>query len=105
MLEPAITGVTALAAASFAGYHAMAPGSQIYGRTLVRGANARQLALTYGITAQMSGRVRDVNTAIALAKKELLRSNMAKQGDVFLLVAGIPFGKRGGTNSLMIQTL
>ena len=47
MLELAITSVTALAAASFAGYHAMAPGSQVYGRTLVRGANSRQLALTY----------------------------------------------------------
>lgn len=47
MLELAITSVTALAAASFAGYHAMAPGSQVYGRTLVRGANPRQLALTF----------------------------------------------------------
>jgi len=44
MLELA---ATALAAASFAGYHAMAPGSQVYGRTFVRGANKRQLALTY----------------------------------------------------------
>ena len=47
MLELAISAATAAAAASFAGYHAMAPGSQIYGRTLVRGANPRQLALTY----------------------------------------------------------
>ena len=47
MLELAITTATAAAAASFAGYHAMAPSSQIYGRTLVRGAHSRQLALTY----------------------------------------------------------
>ncbi len=47
MLELAVTAATTLAAASFAGYHAMAPGSQVYGRSLVRGTNARQLALTY----------------------------------------------------------
>ncbi len=47
MLELAVTAATTLAAASFAGYHAMAPGSQVFGRTLVQGANPRQLALTY----------------------------------------------------------
>ena len=47
MLELAITAATGLAAASFAGYHAMAPTSQLYGSALTRGANPRQLALTY----------------------------------------------------------
>ena len=65
----------------------------------------RQLALTYGVTARLTPRVRDVNTAIALARKELMRTKLAKKGDVFLLVAGIPFGKSGGTNSLTIQTV
>ena len=47
MLKLAVTVATGLAGASFAGYHAMAPRSQLYGRALVRGANPRQLALTY----------------------------------------------------------
>jgi len=47
MLELVLPAATVLAAASFAGYNSMAPGSQIYGRTLVRGANPRRLALTY----------------------------------------------------------
>ncbi len=47
MLELAVTAATSLATASFAGYQAMAPGSQVYGKTLVRGANPRHLALTY----------------------------------------------------------
>ncbi len=37
----------AAAAASFAGYHAMAPTSQLYGQTLVGSANPTHLALTY----------------------------------------------------------
>ena len=46
MLEVAIAAASA-AIASFAGYHAMAPTSQVYGHTMVRGTNPRQLALTY----------------------------------------------------------
>jgi peptidoglycan/xylan/chitin deacetylase (PgdA/CDA1 family) len=41
-------GVAAAAAAvSYAGYAAMAPGSQLYGRTLVHGNDPQQMALTY----------------------------------------------------------
>lgn len=46
MLEIAI-GAASAAIATYAGYSAMAPTSQLYGRTLVRGTNPRQLALTY----------------------------------------------------------
>lgn len=35
------------AAAAYAGYATMAPESQLYGRTLVRGSDPRQMALTY----------------------------------------------------------
>jgi len=46
MLEIAVGAVSAVAV-TFAGYCAMAPTSQFYGQTLVRGKNPRQLALTY----------------------------------------------------------
>jgi len=46
MLDLAI-GAAGAVAVTFAGYSAMAPTSQLYGRTLVRGPNARQLALTF----------------------------------------------------------
>ncbi len=39
--------VTAAAAASYAGYATMAPGSQLYGRTLTHGSDPGQMALTY----------------------------------------------------------
>ena len=41
------TLVTAAAAASYAGYATMAPGSQLYGRTLTHGIDPGQMALTY----------------------------------------------------------
>ena len=65
----------------------------------------RQLALTYGISANMTKNVHNITEALALARKELLRAKLAQKGDVFLLVAGIPFGRRGGTNALVIQTV
>ncbi len=46
MLEIAL-GAMSAAAVTYAGYSAMAPTSQLYGRTLIRGGNPRQLALTY----------------------------------------------------------
>ncbi len=46
MLEMAI-GAASTAAVLYAGYSAMAPTSQLYGKTLIRSANPRQLALTF----------------------------------------------------------
>src|SRR5260370_36210202 len=46
MLEVVVGGASA-AAIVYAGYSAMAPASQLYGRTLVRSTNPRQLALTF----------------------------------------------------------
>jgi peptidoglycan/xylan/chitin deacetylase (PgdA/CDA1 family) len=42
-----LTGLGALAAASYAGYAAMAPGSQLYGRTVTHGSDPRQISLTF----------------------------------------------------------
>ncbi|HEY6968076.1 MAG TPA: polysaccharide deacetylase family protein [Candidatus Angelobacter sp.] len=43
----ALTGLAAAAAASYAGYASMAPQSQLYGRTLTRGRDPTQMALTF----------------------------------------------------------
>ena len=42
-----LTGLAAVATAGYAGYASMSPGSQLYGRTLTRGRDPRQMALTY----------------------------------------------------------
>lgn len=46
MLEIAL-GAASAVAVTYAGYSAMAPTSQLYGRTLARGTNSRQLAFTF----------------------------------------------------------
>ena len=42
-----LTGLGALAAASYAGYATMSPGSQLYGRTVTHGSDPQQMALTF----------------------------------------------------------
>ena len=42
-----LTTITAAAAASYAGYATMAPGAQLYGRTLTHGSDPGQIAFTY----------------------------------------------------------
>lgn len=43
----ALTAFVSAAAASYAGYATMAPGSQLYGRTLTHGGDPHQMALTF----------------------------------------------------------
>lgn len=47
MLLALTAGLTAAAAASYAGYASMAPQSQLYGRTLTHGDDPQQMALTF----------------------------------------------------------
>ena len=47
MLIPATVALVSAAAASYAGYATMAPGAQLYGRTLTHGSDPAQMALTY----------------------------------------------------------
>jgi pyruvate kinase len=65
----------------------------------------RQLALTHGVTSRLTHNVKNIDDALSLARRELLNSKLAKKGDVFLFVGGIPFGRFGGTNMLIIQTV
>src|SRR5579864_9494638 len=47
MLVPAITALASAAAIGYAGYASMAPGAQLYGRTLTHGSDPSQMALTF----------------------------------------------------------
>jgi pyruvate kinase len=65
----------------------------------------RQIILSFGCVSEIVPSVKTLNEAIALSKKMLLRKKLLKKGDVFLLAAGVPFGRTGGTNMLLVQTV
>lgn len=67
-------------------------------------ATHRQIILSFGCVSEIIPPVKKVVDAAALAKKMLLKKKLIKKGEVFVLAAGIPFGRTGGTNMLLVQT-
>ncbi len=69
-------------------------------------ATLRQLALSWGVHPYLaSGRVTDFNKMAEIAKETARRSNFAKKGERIVISAGIPFGVKGATNLLLVQTV
>src|SRR3989344_735702 len=63
------------------------------------------VALTFGCTGHDVAPFQHVSQVIELTKRTLLKHGYAKKGDRFVVAAGVPFGKKGGTNLLMVRTV
>ena len=59
--------------------------------------------LTYGCNPVLVPRVRGLNQSRRVSKRALLKRGIAEKGDVFVLGAGIPFGKPGSTNLMLVE--
>jgi pyruvate kinase len=66
---------------------------------------ARRLALAWGVEATVTARGQQMSDAVSLAAQTARRAVSAKIGDYFVVVAGVPFGKGGTTNTLRIGTI
>lgn len=67
---------------------------------------AAQLCVSFGVNAaQTDIEVSTVKDAIELAKKTLVEAKIAKKGDNFVLICGVPFGTEGMTNMTVVQTI
>jgi pyruvate kinase len=64
-----------------------------------------QSLLVYGCVPVLVSPVKSAIEAIALARKTLVDYKVGKKGDNFVLGAGMPFGKSGATNMLIIEKL
>lgn len=64
-----------------------------------------QLALSYGCVPLVCKKFGQINEVIKEAKTLTLKSKMAVKGDKIVIVFGLPLGKSGGTNSLIVETL
>ena len=68
-------------------------------------ATARRLALSFACHPFIATSFDELFAVISESKKALLKEKIANKGDTVILVAGIPFGKSGKTNTLMVQTV
>jgi|GEM_PF-6085509 len=67
---------------------------------------AHQLSFSFGIIPIFDrSRVAQFEEAVVLAKRILIEQKCAKKGDTFVLVAGLPFGTTGSTNTCSIQVV
>lgn len=65
----------------------------------------RRLALSFACHPFLASSFEDLFGVIAESKHTILKEKLAAKGDEIIIVAGIPLGKTGNTNTLMVQTL
>lgn len=81
------------------------PQQPIYCRTCNKGTYNR-LALSSGCYPILSEHIDDsIEEAIKYAKSFALKNKIAKKGETIVISAGLPFGEKGTTNSLIVGEL
>ncbi len=64
-----------------------------------------QLAISFGCHPRLIKKFNNVSEVIEVAKKMSIKHGIAKKGDKIIIAAGIPFGKAGTTNLLIVQII
>ena len=68
-------------------------------------ATARRLSLVWGVHPVPYEEIHDVNEMISHAGKAAVEAGFAHNGDLIIVIAGIPFGRSGTTNLLHIARI
>lgn len=66
---------------------------------------ARRLALSYACHSFIASSFENLLDVVAESKHTLVHENLASRGDHVIIVAGVPFGRVGGTNMMLVQVL
>ena len=66
---------------------------------------ASQLLLTFGCNPVLIEKLNTLPAAIKGSEKHCLKSNLAQKGDKIVIVAGMPFGKSGMTNTILVERI
>lgn len=64
-----------------------------------------QLAVSFGCYPRLVKKFNNVSEVIEMAKKMSIKHKIVKKGDKIVIAAGIPFGKSGATNLLIVQVV
>ncbi len=63
----------------------------------------RRLSLSWGVEAILVNDIRNTDEMIELSEETLKRNGIAQQGDVIVIVAGVPLGVKGNTNMMKLN--
>lgn len=64
-----------------------------------------QLALSWGCYPIKTSEIKTLAELVGQTRKTLLSHRIAKKGEIAIIVAGIPFGRAGGTNTVIAETI
>ncbi len=65
----------------------------------------RRLTLSFACHPFLAKSFQELLHVVAESEKTIMQQKLATKGDSIVIAAGIPFGKVGGTNMMMVQTL
>lgn len=65
----------------------------------------RQLLLSFGCRPTLIEKLKTLPAAIKEAKRYCLKNKLAQKGDKIVIVAGVPFGKSGMTNTVLAERI
>ncbi len=65
----------------------------------------RQLKLVWGVIPFLGKELTTTHQMVESAAKALTTLNMAEEGSIFIITAGVPFGQRGTTNLIRVERL
>jgi len=65
----------------------------------------KQLKISYGCYPQSIGGFKTVTETVTETKKILLERKLARKGDKIVIIAGIPFGKSGTANMMIVEQI
>ena len=64
-----------------------------------------RLILSYGITPVLIRNFKTLNEAMVIIRSHFIKNKLVKRGDRVVVVAGMPFGKKGATNMILAQKI
>lgn len=74
---------------------AMTPNKSTFGK----------LILNYGVIPAVINKFKTLNEAMVIVRNHFIKNKLAKKGDKVILVAGMPFGKKGCTNMILVEKI
>lgn len=66
---------------------------------------ARQLALSFGVFPKVLNHAKDIESMAKKVLDTLLKESVVKKGDKLVFSAGVPLGRAGSTNTLMVRNV
>lgn len=65
----------------------------------------RRLSLSWGVIPVRVRKFKSTDQMLAFCKKYLIKEGIIKEGEIFIMIAGVPIGVTGKTNMIKVETL